>query len=221
MNKIKFIFLNIIIVSFCYGQPNSEQPFETKKSLMSVLLKSVEPLTISHQPEVVPLTCENNQILHNNTCAYCPSNAIYNKWSNKCECLNTNEIIGQTTTTSDNKTYFECIGCPANLIPNKDKTKCVCAEFGTNNDLNCTNYSTNQVKYNRTNGTYTCNEAEHVLAFDKKNNLIKCFTCPSDARYDKNNKICTCTEPDAKNPTLSIEYAPTVEDDELVCNPNI
>lgn len=283
--KLKFIFLNIIIVSFTYAAPEktikatkvvqpkptiiqqnptaaqqiiaqhvptqtpnpnpvvetnkpaiakptevaATQPESAKPTIIQETAKTIQTMPIVPgiaapiKPEVTSASkCDTNQVFHNNICAYCPSDATYNKDTNKCVCNNANELIGQGTTTDNNKTYFQCINCPANLIPNKEKTKCICADFETSkHDLNCNNYSTNQVRHNRKDGTYSCNEADHVLSFDKKNNLIKCYTCPSDAKYDKDNNVCICTKPDAKNKAHIIEYAPVVEDDKLVCNPNI
>ncbi|MDR3647434.1 MAG: hypothetical protein P4L22_07865 [Candidatus Babeliales bacterium] len=272
---IKFILLNITIVSFAYGEikvadkapvvvaaqpvkapantpaaaspvtakpaptnivsaaptqksavqpvPAPAKPITTEKAANTTKTMPVAPGAVAPaKPENVPAPkCDNNQASHNNICAYCPSDSNYNKDTNKCVCNNPNEIIGRGTTSADNKTYFQCVTCPANLVPNKDKTECVCKDHETpKGRLQCNKYSTNEIQHNRKDGTYKCNETAHVLGYDTKKDLLKCYSCPADAKYDKDNNVCVCTKPDAKNSANKIEYAPVVVDDKLVCNPN-
>lgn len=199
------------------SKPDKDQA--TLKEIVTSPAPSVPAKTDTIKPEP---TCEVSQALHNKVCGYCPSDATYNKNTLKCECNDASDIIGHSTSTFENKTYFQCISCPANLVPNKDKTDCICEHFDTKKlDLHCNKYSLNTIKYNRKDGTYSCNDPEQVLGFDEKDDLLKCYTCPSDAKLDKDSHICICTKPNAKNPTQNIQYAPVVQDDKLVCNPNI
>lgn len=168
-----------------------------------------------------PLKCEQNQVLYNNSCGYCPSDSTYDKDNKKCICNDANFIIGKGTIVSEGKTYFQCIPCPENLVANTNQTECICKNFNTDKGLHCNNYSTNQLKFDRKEGSYSCNNPEQVAGFDYSKNMFKCYNCPEDAKFDKVNNTCICSKPDAKNPKNNIMYSPTVENDKLVCNPNV